>query len=121
MEMGGAIDRDAALRLLGGLEGGGLPAADGRFIAERLDPVLVHFVVRYLRESYPASHPAATAVLERLVKLTAAYPGIVAQSKQGEEDPVTSWFESEHSFAEFRGRGRNRRRSYVRLLGFEYG
>ena len=105
MEMGGAIDRDAALRLLAGLEDGGLSIADGRFIAERLDPVLVHVIVRYLRESYPASHPAATPVLERLVKLMAA-PGIVAKSKQGEEDSVSSWFENEHSFAEFRGRGR---------------
>ena len=28
-----------------------------------------------------------------------------ACSQEGEQDPVSEWFESEHSFGEFRGRG----------------
>lgn len=103
--MGTSTDKNQALRLLNGLEQGGLRAAEGRILAEDLDPVLVHVIVRFLREVYPATEPAARPVLERVVELTNAYPGIVAQAKQGETDPVTAWFTSQHTFAEFRNRG----------------
>jgi len=76
-----------------------------RTIAEELDPVLLYVVVRFLREAYPASNPAATAVLDRVVALTSAWPGLVARSKEGERDAVAEWFSNTHSFGEFRGRG----------------
>jgi len=103
--MGTSTDRNQALRLLRGLDEGGIDAADARILAEDLDPVLVYVVVRYLREIYPASDPAASPVLERVVGLTSAYPGIVAKSTEGEQDPVSEWFTSEYSFRDFRGRG----------------
>ena len=103
--MGNSTDRSQALRLLKGLEMGGLDPAEGRILAEDLDPVLVHMIVRFLREVYPATAPAARPVLERVVALTDAFPGIVARAKQGENDSITSWFTSEHSFQEFRSRG----------------
>ena len=82
-----------------------MSAADARTLAERLDPVLVYVIVRYLREVYPASHPAATAVLDRVVALTTAWPELVARSTAGEHDVVSKWFVSEYSFTEFRNRG----------------
>jgi hypothetical protein len=100
-----STDRERALALLRGLEYGGMATAEARILAEDLDPVLVWVVVRYLREVYPASDPAATAVLERVVRLTSAYPGIVQKSKQGERDPVAEWFAGEFGFRDFRGRG----------------
>ncbi len=102
--MGNSTDRNQALRLLNGLEQGGLNPAEGRIIAEDLDPVLVHLIVRFLREVYPATEPAARPVLERVVELTNAYPGIVAQAREGEADSITAWFTSEHTFAEFSNR-----------------
>ncbi len=103
--MGTSTDRNRALRLLNGLEMGGLDPSEGRILAEDLDPVLVHVIVRFLREAYPATEPAARPVLERVVALTHAYPGIVAQAREGEADPVSSWFTSAHTFAEYRNRG----------------
>ena len=103
--MGTSTDRNQALRLLRGLDEGGIDAAGARILAEDLDPVLVYVVVRYLRENYPASDPAASPVLERVVGLTSAYPAIVAKSSEGEQDPVSAWFASEYSFRDFRGRG----------------
>lgn len=103
--MANSTDRTQALRLLNGLEMGGLAAFDGRVLAEELDPVLVHAIVRYLREAYPATDPAASPVLERVLELTKAYPGLVARAKEGEDDPITGWFTDERSFREFRGRG----------------
>jgi hypothetical protein len=99
-----STDKRQALRLLTGLENGGVTAADAFVIAETLDPVLVYLIVRYLRESYPASDPAATSVLERVVTLTAAHPGFVEICRAGEHDPVSRWFEEDHEFRSFRGR-----------------
>lgn len=103
--IGNSTDKSKAMRLLHGLEMGGLDVFQGRMLAEELDPVLVNLIVRYLREAYPASDPAASPVLERVVALTDAYPGLVARARQGEQDSVTTWFTSERSFKEFRGRG----------------
>lgn len=92
-------------RLLRGLEHGGLPAAEARILGEDLDPVLVHVIVRYIREAYPASDPAARPVHERLLQLTKAWPGIVAVTREGEGDPISVWFAREHAFSDFHGRG----------------
>ena len=73
--MSGSTDRDQAHRLLHGLEQGGLTGAEAQLLAQDLDPVLVHVILRYLRSVYPASDPAASAVLERVVRLTSADPG----------------------------------------------
>ncbi len=103
--MPGTTDASTAIRLLNGLEFGGMEAAAARTLAEGLDPVLVFAVVRYLREIHPASDPAAGPVLERVIALTKAWPGLVSRSKEGEQDPIAGWFLSEHSFPEFKGRG----------------
>ena len=105
MTDGSSTDINLALRLLRGLEDGGLAADEAAVMAEDLDPVLVFFIVRFLRAVYPASSPAAHAVLERVVDLTSAYPAIVRKSREGEKDPVSQWFTSEYSFDDFRGRG----------------
>ena len=105
--MSTSTDKNQASRLLRGLEGGTLAVAEARVLAQDLDPVLVHVILRYLRAVYPASDPAASAVLERVVSLTSADPAIVRKAQEGEADPVSAWFASEHSFGEFRGRGQD--------------
>ena len=98
-------EKREALRLLDGLENGGMAADDASSIAQDLDPVLVHVIVKFLRETYPVSDPAATAVLERVVQLNSAWKGLVARCQEGEQDPITEWFESEYAYRDFRGRG----------------
>lgn len=104
--MTGSTDKAAALRLLRGLENGGIDPSDAQDIAAGLDPVLVYFIVHFLRETYPASEPAATAVLDRVLTLTSGHSAIIASFKAGEQDSVTAWFGIEYTFGEFRGRGR---------------
>jgi len=99
------LQRDAAIRLLDGLENGRMSAADAVIVAVDLDPVLVYTIVSFLRAVYPATDPAATAVLERVVRLTSASPAILRLHREGGQDPVSHWFESEHAYAAFRGRG----------------
>jgi hypothetical protein len=97
-------DKREAMRLLAGLENGAMSTADAFGLAETLDPVLVYLIVRYLRECYPASDPAASAVLERVVALTSYDAAVVRKCRDGEQDPVSQWFEADHSLRTFRGR-----------------
>ena len=101
--MSTTTDKREALRLLVGLENGGMTTADALVLTETLDPVLVYLIVRYLRESYPASDPAATSVLERVVALS-NHAALVKKCRDGEQDSVSQWFEAEHSLGSFRGR-----------------
>ena len=94
-----------ALRVLAGLEGGGISAADLAVLAERLDPVLVYVIVTFLRRIYPASDSVSSSVLERVVQLMSRNPAVVRKYGEGQRDPVSRWFESEQSYDDFRGRG----------------
>jgi len=98
-------DKREATKLLAGLENGGMTTAEAVVLAESLDPVLVYLIVRYLRETYPASNPAASSVLERVVELTSDHATIIEKCRDGEIDPVSQWFADEHEFGSFRDRG----------------
>jgi hypothetical protein len=117
MTMDPSTDPDRALALLQALEDGTADAHAARALAEQLDPVLVYSIVRYLREAYPASNPAARAVLERVVRLTTVWPALVETSRRGENDPVSRWFAGAHDFPSFRGRGREMIETLVDKLG----
>lgn len=96
--------RDAE-RLLSGLENGGLSSADGAILAEDIDPVLLYVIVNYVRQAYPAGDPVSQGVHQRLVELTSRSAKVIARAKEGESDPISRWFESEHAYRDFRGRG----------------
>lgn len=38
------------------------------------------------------------------MRLTTASPTLVRKHREGEQDPVSRWFESEYSYRDFRGR-----------------
>lgn len=97
-------EQQEAERLLAGLENGGMTTESAQVIAQDLDPVLIYVIVRFLRETYPASDTAATAVLERVVAMT-SNPAIIRNCKIGEQDPISRWFVMDYTFREFRGRG----------------
>lgn len=103
--MSATEERQDAQRLLDGIENGGLSPTAAAMLAERIDPVLVHAVVSFLRAVHPASDPAAQAVLERVVALTTASPALIRKHREGGKDPITGWFESEYEYRDFRGRG----------------
>ena len=98
-------EQEEAERLLAGLESGMMGTDTARTLAEDLDPVLIYCIVSFLRATYPASDPAAHAVLERVVAMTGKDPAIIRNCKAGEQDPITRWFQSEYDFKDFRGRG----------------
>ena len=87
--------------MLSGLENGNLTAADAFNVAENCDPVVVHLVLRYLREKYPATEPSSAGVTRRLVELTSTYDKVVAKAKKGEKDSVSRWFVETYNMREF--------------------
>jgi hypothetical protein len=94
-------ERQESLRLLNGLESGSLSIADAYNIADKRDPLIVYFVLRYLREKYPASIPASSGVVGRIVELTKTYDKLVKKAKDGENDSLREWFDDTYDLKSF--------------------
>ena len=93
--------KSEALRLLTGLENGNLELTEAYRISENLDPVLIYFIVRYLRESYGPSNPHSKGVTDRMLELSSTYPKFVAATKKGEADILREWFDDSYSIRDF--------------------
>lgn len=89
------------VRLLEGLEDGVLNSSDCYNIVDSLDDVLVSLIIKYLRKKYPPSKPEAAGVMGRLVDLSGTYPKIVQIVKEGEEDPISEWFQESYAFRDY--------------------
>ena len=94
-------EKSEAVRLLKGLEEGHMNTADAGTLAGKLDSLLVYFVIRFLREKYPASREASAGVTERLLALTSTDEAVVKQARQGEEDPIREWFDDTYDIRDF--------------------
>ena len=64
------------------------------------DPTLVYFVFAWLRANYPASHPAADAILGRLGELCTKHPEAARIATKG-GDSLLEWFEDAYSYRDF--------------------
>jgi hypothetical protein len=98
-----STDKREGGRLLSGLEAGTLSAPDAYTIASRLDPLLVYFVLRYLREKHPSSRPESAGVAQRIVDLTSAHPDLVTKTRAAEKDSLKEWFDDGYEMRQFFG------------------
>jgi hypothetical protein len=87
--------------LLSGIENGTLNHEKAAQTAESMDPALLYFVIRYLREKYPPSEPTSQGVTERLLQLTSTHPSVVKRMKEGEKDSMVEWFNDSYSIRSF--------------------
>jgi hypothetical protein len=87
------------------IENGSAEEASINKTLETLDPLIVYFIFRYIRERYQAGHPSADGVLNRMLNLTGNYTGLVKRAKEGEKDPVREWFDDTHRMKEFFDKG----------------
>jgi hypothetical protein len=94
-------EKSNAHRVLSGLENGSLPASDIYQLASNIDPVLIHWIFRYLREKYPVSNQASAGVLKRILDLTTDFPDLVKKAKKGEADLITEWFSESYSIRDY--------------------
>ena len=99
--MNSLSDKSQALRFLNGLEAGTLSSSDAYNIVKDKDPVLVYFLLRYLKDKYSASQPEAPAIMARVLELTSTYDDIKKMLRTGEKDAMREWFDDSHSIREF--------------------
>ena len=94
-------EKREARRLLAAIDDGTHNASDTFFMIKDADPTLVYFVFSWLRATYPASHPAADAILGRLGELCIKHPEAAKIATKGGSDSIVEWFEDAHSYREF--------------------
>ena len=87
--------------VLNSLENGTANAADIYRTASVLDPVLIYFIFRYMREKFTPSNPASGGVVERMVHLTSTYDDLVKVAKKGEKDPIREWFDDTYRVRDY--------------------
>lgn len=90
-------ERREARRLLEGIENGTMTAPESWTLIERAEPVLVYFIITWLRRRYEHDD-AAEAVLGRIATVLRAYPHIARIIKAGEDDALVEWFEDEYQY-----------------------
>lgn len=86
---------------LNGIEEGNMTPYDAYLILEILDPVIVYFILRFLREKYPHTHPQAQGVISRMIEITNTYPDIVKKAQKGEKDMIREWFDDAYTVRQF--------------------
>jgi hypothetical protein len=97
-------EQKQALHLLDIVEQGTKTPAEAGRLLQDADPTLVYFIFTWLRERYPASHPAAEGVIGRLGEICEQYPGVTRQVKEGEADSVVTWFEDAYAYRDLDSR-----------------
>jgi len=90
-----------ALYLLQGIENGTLATTDAVRLVEQADPALVYLLFTWLRSRYGGGHPAAEGVLGRVVEITAKSSKVKGMLREGQADPIASWFEEVHEYRDF--------------------
>lgn len=89
-----------ANRLLTGIEDGVLDANDSFLIADKLDPVLVAIIVKFLRQKYK-SRPEESGIITRILEISKVYGEFVNKIQEGESDPIFEWFEETYSYRDY--------------------
>jgi len=93
--------RDDFLGFIMGIENGTSDHEKLSKLAESLDPVLIYFALRYIREKYPPGDPRGSGVTERLVELTSKHPDLIKASKKGESDSLVEWFNDTYTLRSY--------------------
>jgi hypothetical protein len=90
-----------AVWVLESIENGSAEAREIFSKLEALDPVLVYFIFRFLREKYGSGNPAGEGVMKRVLEITENHPNLVAMSRTGEKDPIREWFDDTYTVREY--------------------
>ena len=99
------MNKREVLRFLLAIEEGGLPLDDCYQMLEKMDPLLAHFLLRYLREKFPAKG-SATGAADRLLQLLQHHPDAAKLAAPPRDEPMIEWFDDTHSMGEFFGEPR---------------
>lgn len=93
------IDKRQVFRFLNGIEEGSSSLDDCYQLILNFDPLLAHFLLRYLREKYPPTENTGAA--ERLLSLLSSFPKVAKLANPPQNEPFCEWFDDTYSMREF--------------------
>lgn len=88
-------------RFMDVIEEGRLPLAEAFQIAEELDPLLLYFVLRYLKETYGRDTQGPGG---RLLQFLSSYPTIAKFAAPPKNEPMVEWFNDSYAVRSFENR-----------------
>lgn len=89
-----------ALTILLGIVNGTMTTQECFELLDPADPVLVYFILKYIKKHYHRDHDDYDIVRARLRELKNTYRSLTRKAKTGEEDAVVEWFEGSHRYDE---------------------
>ncbi|MBP6218645.1 MAG: hypothetical protein KA436_08670 [Oligoflexales bacterium] len=88
-------------KMMDAIEGGSVPLYDAFLLAEELDPLLLYFVLRYLKETYGRDTQGPGG---RLLQFLSDYPQISKFAATPKNEPMIEWFDESYSVRSFKTR-----------------
>lgn len=91
-------EKREALTMLQGIELGLMTPDQSYALLEQADPVLVHFIVKWIKKHYHRDNEMSDEVRPRLAEVLNSYRSITRMAKAGESDPIVDWFEGSYKY-----------------------
>ncbi len=96
-----SLTKRKVYRFMDIIEEGRIPLLEGFQIAEELDPLLLYFMLRYLKETYGRETQGAG---DRLLQFLSNYPSIAKYAVAPKNEPMVEWFNDSHTVRSFKSR-----------------
>lgn len=93
-------DKAEANRFLQAIENGCVSEEETYNIVSKFDPLLTHFLLRYLKEKHPVTESSSGAGV-RLLELLKVYPGISSLAVPPKNEPMLEWFDDSYAMSHF--------------------
>ncbi len=91
-------EKSEALAMLQGIELGSMTPEESFQLLDAADPVLIHFIFKWLKKHYHRDHELSDEVRGRLKDVQNSYRSLTRKAKEGEVDPIVDWFEGTHKY-----------------------
>lgn len=88
-------------RFMDAIEGGIIPLEEAFNIAEEQDPLLLYFMLRYLKEMYGKDQQGPGG---RLLQFLSSYPSIAKLALPPKNEPMLEWFNDSYTVHSFKSR-----------------
>jgi hypothetical protein len=95
------IDKRNVSRFMDAIEGGVVPLDDAFLLAENIDPLLLYFMLRYLKESYGRDTQGPGG---RLLQFLSTYPQMAKFAIPPKNEPMVEWFNDGYTVQSFKSR-----------------
>lgn len=88
-------------RFMDAIENGMIPLEEVQVIAEEMDPLLLYFIFRYLKETYGRETQGPS---ERLLQFFARFPELAKHAKPPKGEAMVEWFDDTYTVHTFKNR-----------------